>query len=95
MIEIDIKSKAYPGTTIKVSDIDHDAVVAHRWYVSMNKDGRKRIVATITNDFDTRKTVQLTHFIRRRDICGEIQGQIMQVDGDSLNFTRENIVPLR
>ena len=94
MKTIDIKSKKYPNTIIKVSDIDYDAVMNEKWYVSMKKDGTKRLIATIREGKE-RKTVQLIHFIHRRRIGYNMGGQLMQKNGDAHDYTRKNVVKLK
>jgi len=94
MKSIDIKSKKYPDTIIKVSDEDYDVVIAQRWYVSMKPNGDKRIIATVRDGFE-RKTVQLLHYIHQRRLGRKVQGQLMQKDGDCLNFTRKNVVKFK
>ena len=95
MKTIDIKSKKYPNTIIKVSDIDYEAVSAQKWYVSIKKDGTKRIIATIKDGFGKTTTMQLIRFIHQRRMGYKVDGQKMHKDGDSLNFTRKNVVKLK
>jgi len=92
MIEIDIKSKKYPGILIQVSDIDYDAVIAQKWYISMKSNGYK-YVHTWIDDGHKDQVIRLQQFVYRL-MNPEVttKRNLIQKDGDGLNCTRENII---
>jgi hypothetical protein len=90
MKKIDIKSKKYPGTIVKVSDEDHEAVIKYKWYLSHKPNKEIRIDAI--NCYGNRK-IELTHFIyERMNPSKSRNNTLLHVNNKPLDFTRNNIV---
>jgi len=99
MKEIDIKSIKYPGTVVQVSDEDYEAVSSMRWYVSVSKNGTRKITSSsrqIKNGkVVSNETTQLMHFIHKRRMGYKVHGQLMQKNGKDYDFRRSNVVKLK
>ena len=91
MIEIDIKSKKYP-ITIKVSDIDFEAVSKECWHVSRKPTGQKRIDAMIFNGVSENKMQIMQYIFRRMYPTLEHKLYLVQKNDDEYDFTRGNII---